>query len=443
MSLTQAAIAATRFGLGGRPGEIAALAEAGPAAALARQIESPPRLSGALAGLPLSHERVAAFLRAREKGNVELVRMLTAAGKEAYAPDVLARIAWQTETEAGFHERLVQFWSNHFTVSSERPQCANVVVPFENEAIRPNVTGRFADLLIAVVRHPAMLLYLDNVTSFGPNSRGGRWTDRGLNENLAREILELHTLGVEGGYSQADVTEFAKILTGWTIQRPQDGTPGAFQFAEIVHEPGNKTLLGVTYREDGMAEGERALRDLARQPATARFIATKLARHFVADRPPPRAVDHLARVFLDSDGDLKALSLALIALPEAWDHAQSKVKTPQELVISTTRALGTASDGLGALGSLKEFGQIPLRAPSPAGWPDSADDWIGPEAMIRRVDWATAAAAQIAPHAQPLELLDVALGGLASEATRTAVSRAPSAKDGIALLLASPEFQRR
>lgn len=443
MSLEKAAVAATRFGLGARPGEIDALVRRGPEAALHAQLEAPPRVTGRLAELPPSQERLAAFLKARNKGNAELVRMLTEAGREAYASDVLARIAWQTETEAGFHERLVEFWSNHFTVSSERPQCVNLVVPFEAEAIRPHVLGRFDEMLLAVVRHPAMLLYLDNVTSFGPNSRIGKRRGRGLNENLAREILELHTLGVDGGYSQSDVTEFAKILTGWTIQRPQDGTPGAFQFAEIVHEPGNKTLLGVTYREDGMAEGERALRDLARQPATARFVATKLARHFVADSPPAAAVDRLTQVFLETDGDLRELARGLIALPEAWAQAQSKVKTPQELVISTTRAVGSAGDGKGALGSLKEFGQIPFRASSPAGWPDEAGAWIGPEAMIRRVDWATAAAPKIAPHVGPEALLQTALGPLASSDTRLAVSRAPSADDGVALVLASPEFQRR
>lgn len=443
MASSHAAIAATRFGMGARPGEISGYRSEGPHERLRREIGSPPRLSGPLADLPPSRERVVEFLAAREKGNVELVRMLTAAGKNTYAADVLARIKWQTETESGFHERLVEFWSNHFTVSSERPQCINLVVPYENEAIRPHVTGRFEDLLIAVASHQAMLLYLDNVTSFGPESRGGRWTGRGLNENLAREILELHTLGVGGGYSQADVTEFAKILTGWTIQRLQDDTPGAFQFAGIVHEPGSKTLLGKTYREDGMEEGLRALRDLAAHPATARFIATKLARHFVADEPPASAVARLERVFLETGGDLGQVTHALIDLPEAWEAAQSKVKTPHELVISTTRAIGTAGDGLGALGSLKEFGQIPLSAPSPAGWPDSASAWIGPEAVIRRVDWAAAAAAKIAPLGKPEAFIDTALQDLASPDLRQAVGRAPSAEDGFALILASPEFQRR
>ncbi len=228
---------------------------------------------------------------------------------KTYRAEALARFQRATLSEAGFVERLVTFWSNHFCISASKGGPVRILAgAFEREAIRPHVLGRFSDMLLAVEQHPAMLLFLDNQQSLGPSSRAGINRKRGLNENLAREILELHTLGVGGGYTQQDVTSLARIITGWTFVGPDGrlGDPGNFAFNVNAHEPGSHTLLGKSYPDTGLAQGHDALKDLARHPSTAKFIATKLARHFVADVPPPALVARLAQRFTKTDGDLKA-----------------------------------------------------------------------------------------------------------------------------------------
>src|SRR5262252_798402 len=253
--------------------------------------------------------------------------------QKLFRAEAMARFQRAVQAPVGFVERLVHFWSNHFCVSAAKGgfvrACAG---SFEREAIRPHVLGRFTDMLKAVESHPAMLFYLDNAQSFGPQSPAGQRRQRGLNENLAREILELHTLGVNGGYTQADVTALARIITGWTFagREGRIGEPGTFVFFALAHEPGDHELLGKTYPAGGMEQGESVLADLARHPATARHVATKLARHFVADEPPATLVDRLAKVFRDSDGDLKALAAALIDADEAWSVALAKMRTPEE-----------------------------------------------------------------------------------------------------------------
>jgi uncharacterized protein (DUF1800 family) len=349
----------------------------------------------------------------------------------------------QIDSPTPLAERLVAFWSNHFTVSVQRPVCLGLVAPFEDEAIRPHIAGRFRDMLLAVARHPAMLTYLDNAQSVGPASRAGQRNQRGLNENLAREIMELHTLGVNGGYGQGDVRELARILTGWSIARDDEGDAGAFRFRPLIHEPGDKQLLGVRYAEAGEREGIAALTALARHPATATHIATKLARHFVADTPPAAVVERLARLFRDSDGDLAQMTRALIAAPEAWAQPLPKVKTPAELVISALRATGLAGDARVVVQAQTLLGQTPLAAPSPAGWPDVAGQWIGPESVVRRAEWIMALGHRVAQAMAPAALLEATIGPVAGAETRQAVTGAASAADGIALVLASPEFQRR
>jgi uncharacterized protein (DUF1800 family) len=300
-------------------------------------------------------------------------------------------------------------------------------------------------MLGAVIRHPAMLSYLDNLLSFGPNSRAGRTTGRGLNENLARELLELHTLDVDGGYNQADVTELAKILTGWSIGRAKSDEAGTFVFHDVAHEPGPKTLLGVRFEEAGIEEGERALDLLAAHPATARHVATKLARHFVADEPPADAVAHLESVFRDSGGDLAAVSRALLALDAAWAEPLAKVKTPIEFTVSALRALGgnREIEAKKLLGSLRLMGQVPFNAPSPAGWPDRASDWASPQALMERAEWSMTVAQKAAGAVDPALLLAGTIGPVAPEDTKIAITRAPDRIEAIAMLLASPEFQRR
>jgi len=440
MSAREAAIASIRFGLGPRPGELAH-ASTDPRGWLAEQIRTAAPASAALNGLAPGRARMAEFQQALRNGPEALQKALRAEFREIYRAEAAARTLAQVQSETPFRERLVAFWSNHFTVSIQRPPLLPLAGAFEREAIRPHVAGRFVDMLLAVARHPAMLVYLDNAISVGPNSFAGQRRNRGLNENLAREILELHTLGVNGGYSQDDVRAFAKILTGWSVTRIEDGSPGNFQFNPRLHEPGPKTLLGVRFGDGGESEGVRAFTMLAHHPATARHIATKLARHFIADNPPQAAVERLARVYRDTEGDLGIVSLALIEAKEAWKTPLGKVKSANDYIVSVARAVAFEGDAQKLLGSLRALGQLPFAAPSPAGWPDTAEDWVGPESVLRRAEWAYAAAQRAArpPH----DVLAATIGPLAAEPTMDAVEHAPSATDGLALVFASPEFQRR
>ncbi|MEE3622388.1 DUF1800 domain-containing protein [Nitrospirillum sp. BR 11752] len=451
----QAAIATNRFGLGARPGDIAA-AQSDPRGWLEAQLaqtEAPLELRD----LDSSATRLAATYAARKEKDEDARKPLREALRDAYRDDAARRTRAAIATDTPLRERLVHFWSNHFTVSVSRPIVAAAVVPYETEAIRPHVTGRFADLLLAVTRHPVMLNYLDNAVSAGPDSPAAIRRQRGLNENLGRELLELHTLGVDGGYSQTDVRELARILTGWSVAAERDRDTGTFLFRANLHEPGDKVLLGQRYGEDGMGEGLLALQRLARHPATARHIATKLARHFIADDPPAAVVAALEKSYRDSDGDLGEVTRTLLRQDAAWAPELRKVKTPTELVISTARALHGAVHEPDAAGggsqpaghadptfrSLAVLGQLPFAAPSPAGWPDQAADWVGPEAVVQRVDWALTVGEKLGDGIDPRQIAEQALGPLASEATRQAVSRAPSAADGLALLISAPEFQRR
>ena len=438
--LKAATIATDRFGFGPRQTELTQIAF-DPRGWLKAQLSAPNRTRA----VPRSSGLLVKFLQAREKkADLGADPMFRKELREAFKAASGARTLAAASSDQPFQERLVQFWSNHFTVSIQRPVVIPTAMDFEEQAIRPNVLGRFSDMLRAVASHPAMLLYLDNAISVGPDSRGGRLRDKGLNENLAREILELHTLGVDGGYSQGDVTEFAKILTGWSINRANDPNPGTFRFRPAIHQPGSKTLLGHTYREDGDREGAKALDDLAAHPATAHHIATKLARHFVADDPPASAVDHLTSVFRKTGGDLRALSAALIELPEIWNAPQAKIKTPNDLVISAFRAFGLAGPQFGdsAVGGLGLMGQLPFNAPSPAGWPDTATAWISPESMMTRIEWALAAGKRLDGHADPREVVRATIPD-ASERTLSHIDRAPSQAEALALLIVSPEFQRR
>ena len=342
--------------------------------------------------------------------------------------------------------RLVKFWSNHFTVSSARPFIAPLAGAYEREAIHPHIFGRFEDMLVAVTKHPAMLLYLDNVSSIGPKSSFGRRSRRGLNENLAREVLELHTLGVNGGYLQADVTEFARVLTGWSVKGTgkRGDVTGQFLFVPPAHEPGDKSILGVRYREGGLDEGERVLRDLARHRSTARFIATKLARHFVSDDPPQFAITQLERAYLDSDGDLGHLSQILVDLDSVWQAPLAKIKTPYEFVISTLRAFNIEKPvGGGFMPSFIVVNHLPFSAPSPAGWPDVASHWISPEALMQRVEWTRALTARLPRGLKPSWVVENTIAPIATDETLTAIASAPTGADSLALAFMSTEFQRR
>lgn len=442
MSAAGGFVAVNRFGLGARAGELAR-ASGDSRGWLAAQLAASPPPSPRLAGLATGGENMALFQRSRRQGAADARRLIRQEFRAIYLREATGRTLTQIEADAPFRERLVAFWSNHFTVSVQRPTLLGLAGAFEREAIRPNVTGRFRDMLIAATRHPAMLVYLDNALSIGPNSVAGRRRGRGLNENLGREILELHTVGVSGGYTQNDVREFAKILTGWSLGRSEDGDAGHYKFQPIIHEPGDKTMLGLRFPEAGEEEGVAALTALARHPATAAHIAAKFARHFIADRPPDAVVARLTRLFRDSDGDLAALAHAIVDAPEAWAHPLAKVKTPNEFAVSALRATGFPGEPERLIGALRVLGQAPFAAPSPAGWPDMAEHWIGPESVLRRAEWAMVMALRAERTHRPDALFAATIGPVADAATRASIAGAPSVAEGLALVLASTEFQRR
>jgi uncharacterized protein (DUF1800 family) len=375
------------------------------------------------------------------------------------AGEVEARINQSLVTQTPFLERWVLFWSNALTVAAKNLQTVYFAGPYEREAIRPHVLGKFADLLKASALHTGMLIYLDQVRSIGPNApaastQRGRERNFGLNENLAREILELHTVGVNGGYTQADVTELARALTGWTISNPRMGdragrmgtsqTYGRSIFVPAMHEPGSRLIMGQTFADNGADQARDVLTFLASRPQTARKIAQAVATHFVSDTPMPTLVARLEQSFLTTNGDLRALAQTLINSPEAWLPTAGKFKSPQDFITSTMRAAGTQSASAQALrDTFEQLGQAPWRATSPKGWPDTASHWAAPDAILKRIDWSNLAADVIGQNMAPMTFAQFALGASLTTATLTAISRAQDTRQGIVLALMSPEFQRR
>ena len=466
-----AALALHRFGFG--PGRDSISAIAGdPRGALLSDLDRPA--AGYLAAkLPSSaaaaraisdfraEEQAKSKLAQRAKKEAEAKGMAASASDAAVAAppkpleQPLPQQIFQNEATAryeaavggdiGFVERLVWFWSNHFCISADKDIA--MVGAYEREAIRVHVLGRFGDMLTAVESHPAMLYYLDNVRSMGANSIAGINGDKGLNENLAREILELHTLGVRSGYLQSDVTSFANVLTGWTstdAAEPERG--GEFLFNKRLHEPGEQTVLGKFYAQSGVDQGRAVLADLARHSATAQHIAQKLAAHFVADQPPPPLVAKLTKAFKDSDGDLKTVAKALVTADEAWTPARTKLKRPSEWIVSMLRVTN-ASLNTGApwnigrvLGVQAALGESLWRPPAPNGWPDTEAAWI--DGVPHRLDIANDFAGRL-PNANPAALLDSGLGPLASNNTRETIAHAESRTQALALLVMTPEFLRR
>ena len=376
--------------------------------------------------------------------------------REAGLRDLQRRWHHRITTTTPVAERWIAFWANHFTVAATKGTTLGLVGPFEREAIRPLAFGRFADLLRAATLHPAMLLYLDNAVSFGAGSTAGRRRGGGLNENLARELLELHTLGVNGGYTQADVTETARLLTGWTVSRSRDrmdaadtspDAAGAGRFVSALHEPGSKHILGRRY-EEGPQAVNALLDDLARHPATARHLARKLAGHFVADEPPPTLVAAVAAAFQASDGDLATVARVLFTHELAWrTEGPGKLKRPEEWMLSAHRVLAwpiqAPAAAMRLATQLGEMGQPPNRAPSPQGWPDLQADWLGPDAIWKRIEWASQFAQAVGAGVDARAVAEASLGTGLGPATRREIERAESPTQALALFLASPEFLRR
>ena len=466
----RAAIAAIRFGFGRRPGEPE---PRDPVAWLDAQLDprlaqppAPPGCSVADIVAALAADREERQQRRQEPpqapgaGRRPLVspeapgmqeRAMEAPGQPARQGPRRTQLILRAEmaawmgnavtTEAPFRERLVAFWLNHFTVSRNKgPLLQATTGNYVREAIRPYVTGHFGDMLLAVARHPAMLGFLDNGQSIGPNSMAGQRMGRGLNENLAREILELHTVTPAARYSQQDVTEFARILTGWSIGRPQEG--GGFLFRPRAHEPGEKTVLGRRFTE-GEQGGIAALRFLAEHPATQRNLAMKLARHFIADDPPREAVDRIFSTLRDTRGNLGAAARSIVRLPQAWDPPLTKIRTPQDYVVAVARAMEAPAEmGQRLIPFTQLLGQPLWAAPAPNGWADLAGEWATPEALLRRVEWANGVAG-FGRGRDPLAVADAVMGPLLRAETLDAARRAGSARDAWTLVLASPEFMRR
>lgn len=464
MSLMQAAIAANRFGLGARPGELRQLA-GDPRGALHGQLDgAPPLLAETLpSSAELLSQAIALRGQSRAGDAAGIARSLRDVYAPAYVADVAARTRQATASDRSFVERLVQFWSNHFAVSVDKLQVLGLAGAMEREAIRPHVLGHFGDLLRAVEQHPAMLLFLDNAQSAGPDSRaaqflGQRGRTLGLNENLAREILELHTLGVDGGYTQQDVQSLAAMISGWSLGGARGlpdgprarqllggaGEPGEFQFREGLHQPGAQQLLGRRYAQDGVAQGEAALADLAQHPATARHLATKLARHFIADDPPATAVDRIAQAWAKSRGHLPSVYRALVDSPEAWQSQFAKFRTPGDYLLAAWRALDLpVGTGRAAIAPFELLGQRCFQPGSPAGWPDRSADWDGSAALMKRLEWAQQLGQRLGSQRDASQLAVASWGATPDGATLRAIGRAQDPSQALVLWLGAPEFMRR
>lgn len=443
----RARIALQRFGLGPRPGALRSVID-NPRAALRRELDRPELALINDATLPSAS--VAARISQEGYVNADALRLL----------ELRARTRKHLAAEVGFLERLVLFWSNHFSMSSlKNDAIRGTYGQLERDVIRRNLLGKFGDMLQGVMHHPAMICYLDNQDSVGPNSEYGRRTGRGFNENLARELLELHTLGSGGGYSEKDVTNFAKILTGWSYVRGYEadaginggnpGNRGQFIFRADWHEPGAIEFMGKRYGAGGLSQGEEALGDLVRRRATAQHIAFKLVRHFITDDPTPKMVEPVAEAFHGSRGDLKETVLALISLPEAWRDDDRKLRTPYELGIAQLRGLQTdysATTSWAIFEPMRAMHHLPWERPAPDGYSDENFTWLDPDGLTVRLD-AAMLCAQVFGGATTMsagDLADALYGRALTGRTASALGEQRDARVvGLTLLFMSPEFQRR
>lgn len=349
----------------------------------------------------------------------------------------------------GLRERLVRFWANHFAVVAKAFRHKGFPSAMVEEAIRPNLTGRFADMLTAVTLHPAMLHFLDQIKSTGPNSPEGIKRGSGLNENLAREVIELHTMGVASGYAQADITELAKLLTGLSVDRS-----GLYAFQPGLVEPGAETVFGVAYDGKGDAPVRAVLEDLAMRPETARFIARKLAVHFVADEPDAALVAALAAEFEATGGDLMAVYAVLLRHPAAWNPATQKARQPDEFLLAALRGLGFGAEEmlsfadapfqrmiLAPLAAMGRPWQMPL---GPDGFAEAAAVWITPQGLAERIDWAMEVPGRLVPTLPEAPVFaETVLGARADAGVMRAVQRSENLREAVGLVLASPQFNRR
>ena len=369
---------------------------------------------------------------ARRDVRMQRMRRIREIGREMAG----ARLVRAVHGRRDLEEVMVDFWANHFSVFARKGPVSALLPGYERDVLRPHALGRFEDLLAAVAKSPAMLFYLDNWLSSAERSRPSRRRRRrsGLNENYARELLELHTLGVSGGYAQEDVIDVARTFTGWTLRSRQDPS---FEFRGRMHDAGEKRVLGERVRGEGFEQGAGLLRRLARHPQTARHLSRKLARRFVADDPPEALVERLSLRFLETEGDIRAVLGSLFRSPEFADPASRKLRTPLEFVAAALRETGGDTDGgKGTLFSLQRLGEIPFMARTPAGYPDTVRRWMDPGAMLERIEVAFALASGRLPGAR--------LGPVVPEISPRLAKALPAGlahERRLALVLASPEFQ--
>lgn len=386
-----------------------------------------------------------------EEAALEARSDMRAEGRAAVGKHMSANLARAMYTSDGFRERLALFWADHFTVRSTSGSRRHLVTPYVEEAIRPHVAGRFSDMLVAVVGSPMMIVYLNQNRSMGPNSPLALRRDGGLNENLAREVLELHTLGVGGDYTQIDVRQFAELLTGVTAS----GRRGGY-FESRQAEPGSETVLGITYggTEESLDHVNAALRNLAMHPDTARHLAQKLAVQFIGPDPEMSLVDAMAARYLATDGTLFAMYEALLQDAAAWSPVAKKVKQPFEFIASSMRALAVSRTEIldaslqqvrrWVLRPLSLMGQNWQNPVGPDGWPEDDENWITPQGMAGRITWSMQVPQEMLDDLpDPREFVYSALGPTPPESVLFAANAAETVSDGIGIVLASAAFQRR
>lgn len=508
--------ALNRLGYGPRPGDLERVRRMGLARWIERQLE-PGRISddgveAALQAFPTLTMAVPELVRAYpqpdqkvlaklQSGQMSQEEMRAMAPPEKRSFRISAELQAAKLTRAVLSERqleevMTDFWFNHFNVDARKGAVKWMAADYERTAIRPHALGKFRDLLLATARHPAMLFYLDNWMStkadFVPAAGPAKGRRLGLNENYAREIMELHTLGVDGGYTQEDVIEVARAFTGWSIERPWER--GTFRFVPVAHDNGAKRVLGhVLPPNGGEQDGVKVIDILSRHPSTAKFVATKLARRFVSDGPPPALVERAARTFRDTDGDIRRVVATIVTSPEFFSAEvyRAKIKTPLEIVASSVRAVDGELQGPGAPGSQQPGGGLALarqvnklgeplyQQQPPTGYPDVAEAWVNTGALLNRMNFALGLTANRVPgvrvdlsravapadRRKPEQVLDALLGsvlqGQATSQTRSVLAaqlddagitraarddRGPANTDVeklAALVLGSPEFQRR
>lgn len=403
-------------------------------------------------------QRLSQLSRARKQGGAPDLKEFQTYNRQMtqmVARDLQRRLVRAVDDSTGLGERLVQFWADHFTVSPKGPAQNPMAMAFVDEAIRPNLNGRFEDMFFAAETHPMMLIFLDQNSSRGPNSvfakrRPGQ--DFGLNENLAREAMELHSMGVGAPYTQNDVRELAELLTGLSFNMEK-----GFSFNRNIAEPGAETVLERSYgggRRGGLDDIRAALRDIARRPETAQYISRKLAVHFVSDTPSVALVDQMAATWRDTGGNLPDVYRVMVTHPDLAANLRGKVRQPFDLMAAGFRALGVTGARIAALdfpqlpaltlNPIGQMGQQWSRQTGPDGWPEEAEAWIAPQLLAARINWALRMPTQLLKTLpDPRALLQTAFGGTQSPQLAWAVPKAESEAEGIALILASNDFNRR